>query len=108
MPAPPSVEALPPMPSVQGGPHHLSGAVAGGGQGGRSPAGEPAQPRHVGQLDHGNAVAFGVGSVDRLAGRPLGAHRDAAVAGRQGRIQGAVAAVGDRHLGDLDAGCRAG
>jgi hypothetical protein len=102
--AAPDPEDDPAAAGVQRCPNHLSGAVARCRAGGQAPAGEPPEPRHVGQLDHGDAVALGVGGVHRLARRPLGPHRDPAVAGRQGRLKGPVAAVGHRHLDDLDAG----
>ena len=93
----------PPAAGVERGTDHLSRAVARGGACRQPPTGEPAKPRHVRQLDHGDAVAFGVGGVDRFPGGSLGVDRDATVAGRQGRVQGPVAAVGDGHPHDVDA-----
>jgi hypothetical protein len=59
---------------VEGGPDQLAGAAAGRGGGRRPPAGEPPQPRRLGQLDHRHLVADGQGGRDGLAGGAGAAH----------------------------------
>jgi hypothetical protein len=101
--AAPDAQDDPAAAQVEGGPDQLAGAAAGRGGGRRPPAGETPQPRRLGQLDHRHLVADGQGGHDGLAGGAGAAHLPAGVAGRQGGLDGAVAAVGHRVLAHVQA-----
>ena len=82
-PAPPSVPALPPMPTtIRRQPASRAAAITSpvprrtGGQRCETPTGQLREPGDVGQFDHGHVIVPGVAGVDGLAGRPGRGDRD--------------------------------